>query len=88
MAAQATEAYEDPLSRNEGSSGQKIEHPNTSGDPIASSSPNPGQGLKSSYYVGPPGKGSVFGTPPVGVIGRDKPRDIIRCVCCTIMPSD
>lgn len=35
-------------------------------------------GPKSAYYVGPPGKDSAFGTPPVGVIGRDKPREIIR----------
>ncbi|PWN46519.1 hypothetical protein IE53DRAFT_372306 [Violaceomyces palustris] len=39
-----------------------------------SSSPGP----TSSYYVGPPSKNSAFGTAPVGVIGRDKPREIIR----------
>jgi len=35
-------------------------------------------GPRSSYFVGPPGKDSAFGTAPVGVIGRDKPREIVR----------
>ncbi|UZJ54351.1 hypothetical protein CBS101457_003671 [Exobasidium rhododendri] len=35
-------------------------------------------GPRSSYYVGPPDKDSAFGTAPVGVIGRDKPREIVR----------
>lgn len=35
-------------------------------------------GPRSSYYVGPPGKDSAFGTAPLGVIGRDKPREIVR----------
>lgn len=39
-----------------------------------------GLGPKSSYYQGPPPQNSAFGTAPVGVIGRDKPREIIRSV--------
>ncbi|PWN33319.1 uncharacterized protein FA14DRAFT_124421 [Meira miltonrushii] len=35
-------------------------------------------GPRSAYYYGPPSKNSAFGTPPVGVIGRDKPREIVR----------
>ncbi|KAK0543582.1 hypothetical protein OC846_004393 [Tilletia horrida] len=35
-------------------------------------------GARSSYYWGPPDAGRAFGTAPVGVIGRDKPREIIR----------
>lgn len=35
-------------------------------------------GPRSAYYNGPPGKDSAFNTPPVGVIGRDKPREIVR----------
>lgn len=35
-------------------------------------------GPRSSYFMGPPGKDSAFGTAPVGVIGRDKPREIVR----------
>jgi len=35
-------------------------------------------GPRSSYYWGPPEAGRAFGTAPVGVIGRDKPREIIR----------
>ncbi|KDN50364.1 hypothetical protein K437DRAFT_221999 [Tilletiaria anomala UBC 951] len=38
----------------------------------------PRVGLRSSYYFGPPPQDSAFGTAPVGVIGRDKPREIIR----------
>ncbi|PWN89331.1 hypothetical protein FA10DRAFT_267907 [Acaromyces ingoldii] len=37
-----------------------------------------GAGPKSSYYQGPPAQNSAFGTAPIGVIGRDKPREIIR----------
>jgi len=33
---------------------------------------------KSSYYTGPPGIGSAFGTDPVGEIGVHHPREIIR----------
>lgn len=33
---------------------------------------------KSSYYSGPPGLDSAFGTPPVGTIGRDRPRELVR----------
>ena len=39
-------------------------------------------GPRSSYFMGPPGKDSAFGTAPVGVIGRDKPREIVRCGYC------
>lgn len=42
------------------------------------SSRRPSEGPRSSYYFGPPSKNSAFGTPPVGVIGRDKPREIVR----------
>ncbi|PWN43723.1 hypothetical protein IE81DRAFT_288308 [Ceraceosorus guamensis] len=35
-------------------------------------------GPRSSYYTGPPGPGSAFGTAPAGVIGRDRPREVIR----------
>jgi Golgin subfamily A member 7/ERF4 family len=42
------------------------------------SSRRPSDGPRSSYYYGPPSKNSAFGTPPVGVIGRDKPREIVR----------
>lgn len=41
---------------------------------------HPRQGPRSAYYTGPPGKDSIFGTAPCGVIGRDKPREIVRCV--------
>ncbi|KAF8308440.1 hypothetical protein DL93DRAFT_2159016 [Clavulina sp. PMI_390] len=33
---------------------------------------------KSSYYTGPPGAGSAFGTDPVGEIGVHYPREILR----------
>jgi hypothetical protein len=36
------------------------------------------QAPRSSYYFGPPSADSAFGSPPVGVIGRDKPREVIR----------
>lgn len=33
---------------------------------------------KSSYYFGPPGPGSAYGTSPIGVIGLHHPREIVR----------
>lgn len=33
---------------------------------------------KSSYYFGPPGSESAYGTAPVGQIGAHHPREIIR----------
>ena len=33
---------------------------------------------KSSYYFGPPGPDSAYGTPPVGQIGVHHPREILR----------
>ncbi|EPQ25946.1 uncharacterized protein PFL1_06401 [Pseudozyma flocculosa PF-1] len=45
---------------------------------IDGGSPQKTLGPKSSYYFGPPGKERAFGTPPCGVIGRDKPREIVR----------
>lgn len=44
------------------------------GQPLA----KPTAGPRSAYYTGPPGKDSVFGTPPCGIIGRDMPRAIVR----------
>ncbi|CAD6889000.1 unnamed protein product [Tilletia controversa] len=39
---------------------------------------SPSDGPRSSYYWGPPDAGRAFGTSPVGVIGRDKPREMVR----------
>ena len=33
---------------------------------------------KSSYYIGPPGVDSFYGTPPTGQIGVHYPREIFR----------
>ena len=33
---------------------------------------------KSSYYFGPPGPGSAYGTRPIGQIGLHHPREILR----------
>jgi len=33
---------------------------------------------RSSYYIGPPGSNTAYGTPPVGQIGVHYPREIIR----------
>ncbi|KAE8221512.1 hypothetical protein CF319_g5139 [Tilletia indica] len=40
--------------------------------------PPQSDGPRSSYYWGPPDADRAFGTAPVGVIGRDKPREMIR----------
>lgn len=41
-------------------------------------SPMPYQKPRSSYYVGPPGAHSAFGTPQLGQIGVHDPREIVR----------
>lgn len=33
---------------------------------------------KSSYYFGPPGPDSAYGTAPIGQIGAHHPREILR----------
>lgn len=33
---------------------------------------------KSSYYTGPPPPGSAFGTPPLAIIGKHWPREMVR----------
>jgi len=33
---------------------------------------------RSSYYTGPPGPDSAFGTPPIGQIGVHHPREVVR----------
>ncbi|KAH7103122.1 Golgin subfamily A member 7/ERF4 family-domain-containing protein [Auriculariales sp. MPI-PUGE-AT-0066] len=41
-------------------------------------SPQPYRKPRSSYYIGPPGSHSAFGTPQVGQIGVHDPREIVR----------
>ncbi|KAK0549058.1 hypothetical protein OC844_006925 [Tilletia horrida] len=61
-----------------GAAGRRLRIGGGGGQAGASSSNGGAEGPRSSYYWGPPDAGRAFGTAPVGVIGRDKPREIIR----------
>ena len=66
--------------RQEASIGLSEKAPGSNAAVIGASQARTGAsaGPRSTYYFGPPPSTSAFGTAPVGVIGRDKPREIIR----------
>lgn len=77
----SSEDHDDPLRSRAAINSEASSKPDTSGDPSVGgerSTTSRQKGPRSAYYAGPPGKDSAFGTPPVGVIGRDKPREIVR----------